>query len=151
MLGIIGQLPPLGIIALALLPIAAGLWLSKTGTRVSSIHPEEFGISSGNAHASGSISLPSSLERTRKAIREAVSDLDHFSLIREGEDQIDISVRWSLKSWGEVVTLKLNREGPESTAVVAEVRPKIRTNVIDFGQGRDDLATLFFEVRNRSE
>lgn len=150
-LGFIGQLPLPAIIALAILPTAAGLWLSRTGTRVSTANPEEFGIHTGNAHASGSISLPASLERTREVIKEAVSDLDHFSLLREGKDQIDIAVRWSLKSWGEVISLRLNRDAQGSTRLVAEVRPKIRTNVVDFGQGGDDLATLFSEVRRRCE
>lgn len=54
---------------------------------------------------------------------------------------LDTVANWA--TWGERMTISLGVAGMTSTSVAVRVEPKVRTTIIDWGQGARDIGLLY--------
>ena len=109
----------------------------RTAAQTEGIHVE-------GVRASKSLKLGVSSDTLREKICSVVQSEKRFSRIEEAPGRIDVFVRSSLWTWGEVIEVTFT-ETAEGTEVNATCRPRVSTTLFDYGQSSSDLS-LFIDL-----
>jgi hypothetical protein len=62
---------------------------------------------------------------------------------------LEARTSWGWRSWGEVLVVSVQQVGPGRTRVVVTSRPKLPTQVIDFGKNTNNLNRIFSRASER--
>lgn len=92
--------------------------------------------------ATAHFTIDGTVEQVRARVKAMVERERRFRW-REGGDEtvvLDTAANWA--TWGERMTITLGVAGMTSTSVMVRVEPKVRTTVIDWGQGARDIGLL---------
>ena len=54
----------------------------------------------------------------------------------------EVKVGWSWKSWGEVVSARVESDASETHRVYVESRPRLGTTVVDYGKGASNVEAV---------
>jgi hypothetical protein len=55
----------------------------------------------------------------------------------------------SMRSWGEIIEIKIKEDGHGGSVVQAESEAKVGTTLFDYGQNKENLQRLFLELTRK--
>lgn len=124
--------------------LALGIFFAAFGVRSWAGPVERYGIVTTTGRSSGELLVDAPVDQVRDALVPAVASINKFRLETPDTGQILVHSPWSTFSWGEVITVNLLPDASRaSTRIVGRTEPRVRTNVLNFGQGATDLGLVF--------
>jgi hypothetical protein len=106
----------------------------------------DFDISTKMARSSGSLVVPVPVEAVVGVVDRVSRAMPQLRLKQLSAAGAMFDRRMSVWSWGLRITLTFGQLGPEQTQIWVECKPKVVTNVVDFGQGERDLRALLVAI-----
>lgn len=133
------------------IPLVIGLLLVLWAGRETSSAVQGFRITSRGARSEGRLTVPVSTGRIEQVLHAAVDGLHRFTIRASSAEGADLAVSWSIKTWGERISLRFTPTNPSETEITGVCTPKLSTTLIDYGQGAEDLQALFAAIRHEAK
>lgn len=128
-------------------------WAHHSKSRTNTEDVTQYGITSDGMNASGQLRLSAPSERLPEIITAATHGIGSFMITAGDAHRARIETGMSMRSAGIIIDLTFEpvEPGTESQPMVvikAESKPRVKTAISDFGQGKRDIALLFARIED---
>lgn len=124
--------------------------LSRRSSSSSSESEDEFRIESRGTLSQGQMHVDVPVESLPALVQQALTGMRRFRIRDISEAGAEIRSSWTLKAWGEDLSLTFERTDVSQTKIKGLATPKVRTTAVDFGQGASDLRAVFRAIDSKT-
>jgi hypothetical protein len=107
-------------------------------------------ITSRNAVSEGEAVIEAPVADLPTIVQRAVGGMRRFRLLHVSGQGAHIKASWTLKTWGEDISLTFEDIDSRSSRISAVCTPTYSPTIIDYGQGASDLHHLLQEIRKQT-
>lgn len=132
-------------------PVIFGLVIGLLGGRKSEAAEGPYQITSQGARSEAQLTLSVPKEQVMTVVEDAVKELPRFTLVRISSSEAQLTARMNIKAWGAHIGLQFNPIAFDETKIEALWEPRLKTTMVDYGQGAKDLRKLLDSITLRAQ
>lgn len=110
----------------------------------------EFHIESRGTLSEGQMQVGVPVESLPALIQQALTGMRRFRIRDISDAGAEIRSSWTLKAWGEDLSLTFEGTAANQTQIKGVATPVVRTTAVDWGQGASDLRTVFKAIDSQT-
>lgn len=141
---------PLVTAILVAVPITVMLVLSTLARRSHDVKDRDSQVVSRKAVSEGEVVVDVPVAELPAAVERALTRNRRFSLRSVSHQGAEIRASWTLKTWGEDISLTFEDVDGQFSRVRGVCVPVYGPTVLDFGQGASDLSHIFREIKGEA-
>lgn len=130
------------------MPTVAAVLIFIGAGRRGSVSGDSYEISFRSARAEGRLAVDLRIDEVPAAIEQVVAQQPRFSAVELTGEHAEIRGRMNFKTWGMTTHLKYRSLNPEQVEITAFCEPRLGTTLVDYGQGRQDIRSIFQGLEN---
>ncbi|MEC5182464.1 hypothetical protein [Arthrobacter sp. CG_A4] len=135
---------------LVAVPIVVMLVLSALAMRSHDTKDKDSQVVSRNAVSEGETVVEVPLAELPAAVERALASNRRFRLRNVSRQGAEIRASWTLKTWGEDISLTFEDVDGRFSRVRGVCVPVYGPTIIDYGQGASDLSHIFREIKREA-
>lgn len=130
------------------MPTVAVVLIFITARRKGPAYEDSYEIFSRSARAEGRLTVKMGIDELPVAIEQVVTRHPRFSAIELNGERAEIRGRMNFRTWGTTTHLKYGSLNPERVEIMALCEPRLGTTLVDHGQSRQDIRSIFQGLEN---
>jgi hypothetical protein len=148
--GVFLGLEPWATAIMVAVPVGMALVFALLARRTHDIEDAGAQITSRNAVSEGEAVIEAPVADLPTIVQRAVGGMRRFRILHVSGQGARIKASWTLKTWGEDISLTFEDIDSRSSRISAVCTPTYSPTIIDYGQGASDLHHLLQEIRKQT-
>ena len=110
-----------------------------------------FHIESRGPLSEGQMHVDVPVESLPPVIQQALKGMRRFRIRNISDAGAEIRTSWTMKAWGEDLTLTFEGTGASQSLIKGVCTPVVRSTAVDWGQSASDLRSVFKPIDSQAE